>query len=175
MEGRPISDVSQGPGWWLASDGRWYPPETHPQYRAAPTTVAEPGSAPTNVAEPGLAAGPAVAGPAVAATGESAPGPAVAATGESAPDTAPTGAAAEEQPGWATTHITACHHRVVGPGLVVLGLAIVVWGVGAVFNAMAAVHAGFPTDEQIGGWVTAAGILAGGLVTAVIGLRYRRG
>jgi hypothetical protein len=23
-----MSDTSQGPGWWLASDGRWYPPET---------------------------------------------------------------------------------------------------------------------------------------------------
>jgi hypothetical protein len=23
-----VSDTSQGPGWWLASDGMWYPPET---------------------------------------------------------------------------------------------------------------------------------------------------
>jgi len=22
-----MSDTGQGPGWWLASDGRWYPPE----------------------------------------------------------------------------------------------------------------------------------------------------
>lgn len=22
-----MSDVSQGPGWWLASDGKWYPPQ----------------------------------------------------------------------------------------------------------------------------------------------------
>ncbi len=22
-----MSDTSQGPGWWLASDGKWYPPE----------------------------------------------------------------------------------------------------------------------------------------------------
>ena len=22
-----MSDTSGGPGWWLASDGRWYPPE----------------------------------------------------------------------------------------------------------------------------------------------------
>jgi hypothetical protein len=21
-----MSDVSQGPGWWQASDGKWYPP-----------------------------------------------------------------------------------------------------------------------------------------------------
>ena len=25
-----MSDTSQGPGWWLASDGRWYPPEQAP-------------------------------------------------------------------------------------------------------------------------------------------------
>ena len=25
-----VSDVWQGPGWWLASDGKWYPPEAQP-------------------------------------------------------------------------------------------------------------------------------------------------
>ena len=25
--GHGMSDTSQGPGWWLASDGKWYPPE----------------------------------------------------------------------------------------------------------------------------------------------------
>jgi hypothetical protein len=25
-----MSDVAQGPGWWQASDGRWYPPEAAP-------------------------------------------------------------------------------------------------------------------------------------------------
>ena len=25
-----MSDTAQGPGWWLASDGKWYPPEQHP-------------------------------------------------------------------------------------------------------------------------------------------------
>lgn len=25
-----MSDVSQGPGWWQASDGKWYPPEQAP-------------------------------------------------------------------------------------------------------------------------------------------------
>lgn len=29
-----MSDRSQGPGWWLASDGRWYPPP--PAGTAAP-------------------------------------------------------------------------------------------------------------------------------------------
>lgn len=35
-----MSDVSRGPGWWLASDGRWYPPEAVPGY-AAP--IGQPG------------------------------------------------------------------------------------------------------------------------------------
>lgn len=32
-----MSDASQGPGWWQASDGKWYPPEQHPQYQPQPT------------------------------------------------------------------------------------------------------------------------------------------
>jgi hypothetical protein len=32
-----MSDVSQGPGWWQASDGKWYPPQP-----AAPTTAPPP-------------------------------------------------------------------------------------------------------------------------------------
>ncbi len=35
-----MSDVSQGPGWWMASDGKWYPPELHPNY--APTPPPQP-------------------------------------------------------------------------------------------------------------------------------------
>jgi hypothetical protein len=27
-----MSDVSMGEGWWRASDAKWYPPETHPDY-----------------------------------------------------------------------------------------------------------------------------------------------
>ncbi len=30
-----MSDAAQGPGWWMASDGKWYPPEDHPDRRAA--------------------------------------------------------------------------------------------------------------------------------------------
>jgi hypothetical protein len=42
-----VSDVSQGPGWWQASDQQWYPPETHPDYQAPvdaspPSSEAEP-------------------------------------------------------------------------------------------------------------------------------------
>ncbi len=31
-----MSDTSQGPGWWQASDDRWYPPDSHPNYRPPP-------------------------------------------------------------------------------------------------------------------------------------------
>ncbi len=33
-----MSNAAQGPGWWIASDGRWYPPELHPS--AQPVAVA---------------------------------------------------------------------------------------------------------------------------------------
>jgi hypothetical protein len=28
-----MTDTWQGPGWWIASDGKWYPPHLHPSYR----------------------------------------------------------------------------------------------------------------------------------------------
>lgn len=31
-----MSDVSRGPGWWLASDGKWYPQHLHPNYLPPP-------------------------------------------------------------------------------------------------------------------------------------------
>lgn len=34
-----MSDVAQGPGWWMASDGQWYPPEQHPDRRATRAQV----------------------------------------------------------------------------------------------------------------------------------------
>jgi len=45
------ADSSQGPGWWQASDGKWYPPEqtpaAPPPVPAPPATPAAPGPAPT--------------------------------------------------------------------------------------------------------------------------------
>jgi hypothetical protein len=29
-----MSEISQGDGWWEARDGKWYPPESHPEYMA---------------------------------------------------------------------------------------------------------------------------------------------
>lgn len=39
-----MSDSSQGPGWWLASDGKWYPPA--PPAPPAPPTFQAPGAPP---------------------------------------------------------------------------------------------------------------------------------
>src|ERR1700693_3519122 len=48
-----MSDFAQGPGWWQASDGKWYPPEQAAGAVAAPTMTgdpyAQPGVAPASV------------------------------------------------------------------------------------------------------------------------------
>ena len=45
-----MSDVSQGPGWWQAADGKWYPPAPQqppaPPAPPAPPTFQAPGSPP---------------------------------------------------------------------------------------------------------------------------------
>ena len=39
------ADASQGPGWWQASDGKWYPPEAQPgAVPTAQTAAPAPGS-----------------------------------------------------------------------------------------------------------------------------------
>jgi hypothetical protein len=35
-----MSDFAQGTGWWQASDGKWYPPELHPDAQAAAQAAA---------------------------------------------------------------------------------------------------------------------------------------
>jgi len=47
-----MSDSQRGPGWWIASDGRWYPPELHPNYRPPPPPPPAPRPPPTVVARP---------------------------------------------------------------------------------------------------------------------------
>jgi hypothetical protein len=43
-----MSDTAQGPGWWLASDGKWYPPEqwTGPPARGPAAQPAYPAQGP---------------------------------------------------------------------------------------------------------------------------------
>ena len=53
-----MSDTPQGPNWWQASDGKWYPPEAHPSASTPPPPPLAPFlSAPV----PGKAAAPVVA------------------------------------------------------------------------------------------------------------------
>ena len=65
-----MSDVSQGPGWWQASDGKWYAPELHPDYRpptvptAPPPTPTPPIAAPPTAPFPAGPTGPPPAAPA---------------------------------------------------------------------------------------------------------------
>lgn len=42
-----MANVAQGPGWWLASDGRWYPPEVRPPQAAPDPAVSAPSPPPT--------------------------------------------------------------------------------------------------------------------------------
>src|ERR1017187_5797979 len=52
-----VSDTSQGPGWWQASDGKWYPPESAarpPPPAPAPPVGPPPQFAPVPTA-PGVA------------------------------------------------------------------------------------------------------------------------
>lgn len=39
-----MSEQSQGPGWWQASDGRWYPPESRPSPAPPPQQAWRPTS-----------------------------------------------------------------------------------------------------------------------------------
>jgi len=46
-----VSDTSQGPGWWQASDGKYYPPEQAPGYQqpGASPACGVPGSGNTDI------------------------------------------------------------------------------------------------------------------------------
>jgi hypothetical protein len=39
-----MSDIPPDPGWWRASDGNWYPPETHPQTRGPADAIPSSGA-----------------------------------------------------------------------------------------------------------------------------------
>jgi hypothetical protein len=53
-----MTDQSQGPGWWLASDGKWYPPDQAPAVPPPETWAAPPGGPPPS---PGMSTGRKVA------------------------------------------------------------------------------------------------------------------
>ena len=41
-----MSDKPQGPGWWLASDGTWHPPELHPSVHEPTRAMIPPATGP---------------------------------------------------------------------------------------------------------------------------------
>jgi hypothetical protein len=47
-----MTDVSPGPGWWIASDGKWYAPELHPSVRDDCPPPADPSAPPLHRAAP---------------------------------------------------------------------------------------------------------------------------
>lgn len=55
-----MSQTPAGPGWWQASDGRWYPPESHPSVQPQPPTQQppQPPSAMPTMPAGGLPPGP---------------------------------------------------------------------------------------------------------------------
>jgi uncharacterized RDD family membrane protein YckC len=53
-----MSGTSGGPGWWIASDGKWYPPERHPDYRPQPPPPPPPPAAPIQTVPPGQPSAP---------------------------------------------------------------------------------------------------------------------
>lgn len=68
-----MSEAPQGPGWWQASDGRWYPPHTHPSYQQP--AAGSPGApGPAGYGAPGYGAGPGAPGPGVPGHGTPGPG-----------------------------------------------------------------------------------------------------
>jgi hypothetical protein len=65
-----MTDRPQGPGWWQASDLKWYPPEQHANYVAPPSSPAtpatptpSPGTASRNAMTPPPQSGPPYSGP----------------------------------------------------------------------------------------------------------------
>jgi uncharacterized RDD family membrane protein YckC len=69
--GGVMADTSQGTGWWQASNGKWYPPEQHPNYQPPPPPPSNnpagggaPFASPVPTAPPAHAYGQPVAAPA---------------------------------------------------------------------------------------------------------------
>lgn len=85
-----MSNVSQGVGWWQASDGKWYAPEQHPDYRPpAPNPPAPPPPAAAAPPPPNPPAPPAPNPPAAATAAPAPPAPNQPAAAAPAPAPAP--------------------------------------------------------------------------------------
>lgn len=182
-----MSDVSQGPGWWLASDGKWYPPHTAPQAAVAPEHQSAlsasqlhagqgPGAAPgygaPTGAWPGWPGGYG-AGPGGYGAGPDSGG---AGLGSIAPDAAQTPATAA-----LPAHQSAAH-RHWQPWLALVGVALVLWGAGQGLLAWSEWRLvqtefspyGTVAPGHLGMVLTAAGIAIAGLATVAVALTLDR-
>jgi hypothetical protein len=57
-----MSDLPEAPGWWIASDGNWYPPELHPSVREG-SRMRSPLDTPVQPATPAAGGGSTSPGP----------------------------------------------------------------------------------------------------------------
>ena len=173
-----MSDVSQGPGWWLASDGKWYSPDQAPGYRAEPA----PGDAPGRAR--GVETGPTVADPGVPVSPYRYGQPSGSPPGYSPP----MGSAYGSPPGYASPMGTGYGYAPGGPqyayvpvrrtnGLAIASLVCsIVWlgGVGSllaiIFGFVARSQIKRAEDHQQGNGLALAGIILGflGLVTIAL-------
>jgi hypothetical protein len=159
-----MSDTQQGAGWWQASDGKWYPPEQHPNY-AAETTPPASGEATPVGGEASPSASPATA-PAPAST---ATAPGYGAPGYAAPPpVAPPPGGYAYPPGGYQPGLPSAKYS----GLAIASLVLsIVWlgGVGAILAVIFAIIA----LRQIAasqGRLRGKGLSIAGLIIGIIGI-----
>jgi Domain of unknown function (DUF4190) len=177
-----VSDVSQGPGWWLASDGKWYSPEQAPGYRVEPPPAEAPGPA------QGVEIGPTVADPGVPVSPYGYGPPRGSPAGYAAPMGPGYGPPPGSPPGYAPPMGTGYGYGPGGPqyayvpvrrtnGLAIASLVCsIVWlgGVGSllaiIFGFIARSQIKRADDHQQGKGLALAGIIVGFLGIVTIGL-----
>ena len=131
-----MSDVSQGPGWWMASDGKWYPPEQHPDYvaPAPPPPAAPPPASPPPAGPPPAGPPPGGAEPPPTWAPPPAPTSPVPAYGPPMAGAAPPGMYVDAQSGLVLPQgvVLASVGRRIGAYFLAIPLAIVTLGIGYV-------------------------------------------
>ena len=175
-----MSDTSQGPGWWLASDGKWYAPEQATwdaaRYPAPGTPAPESATPPAGAPHPGgpfvPQAGPATGSPPYGAPVDD-PGTAdPAVPGASVPPPGPPGLPPPQAYGYGYGYPTAPPGYGYVPVEKTNGLAVAsfvcsfffwIWGVGSIL----AIVFGFIARSQIkraGGTQKGAGLALAGII-----------
>jgi hypothetical protein len=142
-----MSESSPGPGWWLASDGKWYPPEL--AGGASPAVPAEPAWTGTGaITPPPVMPGYPPAGPPPGPPGYPPPGP----SGYAYPPV---------PPGYGYAPVTKTNGLAVAS--LVTSFFFWIWGVGAIL----AIIFGFVARSQIkrsGGTQSGSGMALAGII-----------